>query len=162
MKFRIKHLLLATAIVAAFAYGLSFPSYYVARWFRFGAWAAAALLTARAVSRPAERKAIACGLVVAASYLAVLEYHKQDTPLPTSAVLERIYPELVPIDTAAAQAIPGTFTTMVNGRTYRSNPHADEFRAIGEYGFATIFGLIAAGLVAYWSNESTNLKEAKP
>jgi hypothetical protein len=96
MKFRIKHVLIATLVVAVFAYGLSFPTYYSERWFRFGAWAVAALLTVRAVARPAERKAIACGLITAASYLAVLAYYDQPTPLPTSAALDRVYPRNLP------------------------------------------------------------------
>ena len=156
MRFRITHVLIATVIVAAFAYGLSFPDYYSERWFRFGAWVATILLIVRAINRPGERKAIACGLITAASYVALLEYHKQPTPLPTTALLERIYPRYIPAEgnsvfPAAAGPVPA----------YRSNPNAAEFRTIGEYGFATIFGLIAAGLAVYWSDESTNPQEPK-
>jgi hypothetical protein len=154
MKFRIKHVLIATLVVAVFAYGLSFPTYYSERWFRFGAWAVAALLTVRAVARPAERKAIACGLITAASYLAVLAYYDQPTPLPTSAALDRVYPRNLP---AGGSSGP----PMVPIRTYIRNPNAEEFRTIGEYGFATIFGLIAAGLAVYWRDESTNSQEPK-
>lgn len=156
MKFRISHILIATVVVAVFAYGLSFPDYFVARWFRFGAWIAATLLIVRAISRPAERKAIMCGLIVAGSYLAVLAYYDQPTPLPTTALLERIYPRHIPAN--GNSVLPVAVGRMP---AYRSNPNAAEFRTIGEYGFATIFGLIAAGLAVYWSEESTTVKEPK-
>ncbi len=90
VKFRISHILIATVVVAVFAYGLSFPDYFVARWFHFGAWVAATLLIVRAISRPAERKAIACGLIVAGSYLAVLAVFNKSLTLPTTALLEVI------------------------------------------------------------------------
>ena len=154
MKFRIKHVLIATVVVAVFAYGLTFPSFHTERWFRFGAWVVASFLIVRAIVRPAERKAIACGLISAASYVAVLEYHKQPTALPTTALLEKIYPRFIPDNNSVFPAAGGP-------TTYKTNPNAAEFRTIGEYGFAMIFGLIAAGSAVYWSDESTNSKERR-
>jgi hypothetical protein len=110
------------------------------RWFRFGAWVAAVILIVRAVSRPAERKAIACGLVTAASYLAIVAFHEQPFRLPTTSLLEMMRPEF---ETVQVRRAGGTMSRV------HHNANAEEFRTIGEYSFATVFGVMAALLAVY-------------
>jgi hypothetical protein len=142
MQFRIKHILFATVLVALFAWGLVEPSPDKEGIFRLGTWLAVVVLIGRAIAGPqAERKAISAGLVAAISYLAFALWLKHPVTLPTSFLLQKLYPPLV----------------AVSNHFFEPNPGASSFQIVGHIAFATFFGLIVAGLTAYWTKCSNRL-----
>jgi hypothetical protein len=144
MQFRIKHLLLATALIALFAMGLVKPSTDKEAIFRLGGWLAVVVLVARASTCSlVERKTIAMGLVAAISYLLFALWLKHPVQLPTSLLLARLYPPLVAVSDHASY----------------ENPGASSFQIVGHIAFATFFGLIVAGLTAYWVRKNVSDKE---
>ena len=144
MQFRIKHLLLATALVALFAMALSNPSRLFEASLTFMVWAVVVLLVVRGICvGGSERKIIACGLFAALAYLSIAFWLWVDVPFPTTMLLEYFCPEYI----SGKASIGG-----MNIAT--KNPNYNNFRAIGEYAFATTFGLMSAGLAAYWTRQN--------
>jgi hypothetical protein len=151
MQFRIKHLLVATAVLAAFAAALRSPSNPVMHWFCFVAWLTVIALVARAITHAGrERMIIAVGLTASISYLALVLFVDEKFPLPSTAALKTWYPERVPGQIYNAGRI-------MTGMT--RNPIAEASWMIGEIGFAALFGLSAAGLAAYWTRSKGSAME---
>lgn len=151
MQFRIKHLFIVTAIIAAFAAALRFPSNPVMHWFCFAAWLSVIALVARAITHPGrERMVIAVGLTTSISYLVLVLFLEETFPLPSTAALKTWYPERVPGQIYNAGRI-------MTGMT--RNPIAEASWMIGEIGFAAFFGLSAAGLAAYWTRSKGSAME---
>ena len=152
MQFRIKHLFVATAIIAAFAAALRFPSDQVMHWFCFVAWLTVIVFVARAITHAGrERMIIAVGLTTSVSYLILVWFLAEKFPLPSTAALKTWYPERVLGQINNAGRIMTGLTR---------NPIAKASWMIGEIGFAAIFGLSSAGLAAYWTRSKGSAVEA--
>ena len=144
MQFSIRHLLLATAVIALFAMALSNPSRLFEASVTFAVWSVVALLVVRGIcAGGSERKIIACGLFVILAYLSVASWLWVDVPFPTSMLLEYFCPEYI----SSKESLGGMPIAT-------KNPNYNNFQAIGEYAFATTFGLMAAGLAAYWIGQN--------
>lgn len=151
MQFCIKHLLVATFVVAIFAMGLVKPSPVMEAGFTFAAWLMVAMLVVRGICYGGrEGKVIACGLFVALSYLSIALWFWMPIRFPTTMLLERLYPKYTFISAPAGSA---------SNLMAIDNEHHDNFRAIGEYAFGAIFGLLAGGLAAYWTRPSGGVVE---
>jgi len=151
MQFRIKHLFVATAVFAAFAAALRFPSNSLMHWLCLAAWLTVIALVARAITHSGrERMIIAVGLTTSISYLVLVLFLDEKFPLPSTAALKTWYPERVPGQIYNAGRI-------MTGMT--RNPVAKASWMIGEIGFAALFGLSAAGLAAYWARSKCRAVE---
>jgi hypothetical protein len=149
MQFRIKHLLLATVLIALFSWGLAAPSDLSAKAFVFLAWLAVVVLAVRAGTHSGrERTIILCGLFACLSYGVLVAFELVN--FPTEDLLKMIHPEFI------------HKTIIMNGRQIPAvddNPVYNSFRTIGEITFATMFGLMAAVLAAYWTRTEGGVVE---
>ena len=149
MQFRIKHLLAATLTFAMLAWGLSAPSDAMANAFKFGSWIAVVVLGVRAATHSRrERIVILRGLFTALSYGVLVAFDVVE--FPTADLIKKIHPKYLEA------------TITINNRqmpAVNSNPTYSSFRTIGETVFAFVFGLLAAGLAAYWTRPQGGIAE---
>lgn len=148
MQFRVKHMLFATAVVAAFAWALTSPGAKMVGTVEFIYWLSLLILLIRASTHRRERVTISMGLVASLSYYALIRWGEYR--LPTSHLLSAIHPKLIPISSERAAELAERIQS-VHQPMYESNPAHYQFNSIGHIGFAVIFGFLAAGLAAYWS-----------
>lgn len=141
MQFRISHILVATLAFAMLAWGLSAPSDSIANAFKFGSWIAVVVLGVRAATHSRrERIVILSGLLTALSYGVLVAFDVVE--FPTADLIKKIHPKYFEATiTINNQQMPAL----------NRNPTYSSFCTIGETAFAVVFGLLAAGLAAFWA-----------
>jgi hypothetical protein len=128
MQFRIKHLFMAMIVVAFFGWGFAHPSFLTTSAFTLVFWLAGMTLTVRAMTHPRERLVLVAGLTASVTYFILAVVFRNSLRLLTTFLMEWYYPA-------------------------DSHPDAVYSLAIGEFAFGMIFGLLFAGLAAYWTRE---------
>lgn len=141
MKFRIKHLLVATVVVAIFAWALAAPTDTMVIALKYSAWITALVLIIRAVTHKSERLVISMGLLASVSYFPLTwwELQWQDETTLIAKLVEKVHSKYMPVPNR-------TGVVDVNSDYWNSI-------SIGEIAFSVLFGLLAAGLAAYWTRE---------
>jgi hypothetical protein len=140
MRFRIIHLLLATALIGVFAGALSNPNLAWSATVRLTSWFAYAVLACRALVRPHERPIIGSALIFGLSYL-VFVFVLFDTRwenLPTTHLLDMLF-----------AALFGEQELMIERVSYDKGAYP--FRDIAEIGLSFLFAFLGGLLGAYYS-----------
>lgn len=140
MKFRIKHLFIATAMVAVFTWVLANPSPSTAIATQLAIWVTTVVLIIRAVTHKTERIVISMGLLASISYLLLVRWELKTSPI--RHLVSSVYPQHTPV-TRHVNGVSEMFLTQ--------NPNYLSAIAIGESAFAVLCGFLAAGLATYWS-----------
>jgi len=142
MQFRIKHLLMATAVVALLATSMGHPTQLTENLVRLAVWGVAAILATRAIARPGrERAVIAAGLLTGGSFLWIDSGSNYGEAFPISAFLEWVAP---------IHYLNRDDNGLLTGG-FNSFPNAAHLREIGRLAFAFLVAVMAAGLAAVWT-----------